>query len=215
MAPKDDTAPFINLHPVTGSTVKANDTEFIITFSDKGSGVDLSAFVASLDGTPITSHFKIEKNIARYLVPLAKPLLPGKHTFKVTMADLNGNRSEEQTTFSIDRGGVGPSIVELKALRKSFSPVPNPYSTKSKRNYPLLITVREPATIELNVISKDQYVVAKRSFKVKPGENKIVWDGLRDDGQYPYPGYYRIEVTAFDEQGHSSAVHTKTVRIYF
>ena len=196
----------LNLHPITGAIVRANDTEFIVTFSDKGSGVNLATFTAHLDDNPITSHFKFKDDNARYLVDLSKPLLPGKHTFKVTLADYNGNRAHKQTTFTIDRGSVGPTIEKLKALRESFSPVSNPYATVAKRDYPMLITLREPATIKLSVISKEKHVIAKRSYKVKSGQNKITWDGLRDDGKYPYPGYYRVEVRAYDKQGHSSVL---------
>lgn len=96
----DNTAPTLTIAaPGDGSTTQTRTPTLQITYSDATSGVQASAFHATLDGSEITTAFTLSPTGATATLPT--PLASGPHTLQVQITDQAGNAAIVASAFTI------------------------------------------------------------------------------------------------------------------
>lgn len=96
----DNTVPTLTIAaPGNGSTIQTRTPTLQITYSDATSGVQLSAFHATLDGSEITTAFSLSPTGAT--ATLSTPLTSGAHTLQAQIADQAGNVAIVASTFTV------------------------------------------------------------------------------------------------------------------
>lgn len=99
-ATTDNTAPTITIAaPGDGSTIQTRTPTLQIMYSDATSGVQLSAFHATLDGSDITTAFTLSPTGAT--ATLSTPLASGPHTLQAQIADQAGNAAILASAFTV------------------------------------------------------------------------------------------------------------------
>lgn len=101
----DDTAPDIQIdQPSDGSTVNSSRPNIVVSFEDKGiginaSGLDLTTFTASINGEDYSSHFTITQTGATYQP--SSDLPGGGNTVTVGISDMAGNSASATSNFTV------------------------------------------------------------------------------------------------------------------
>jgi hypothetical protein len=98
-ANQDTVPPVLTItQPQTGYVATASP-RIALTFSDAGTGVDLTALQVSLDGVDRTADLGVSASSAELA---ATALADGPHTVTAAIKDLAGNRAQAALTFQID-----------------------------------------------------------------------------------------------------------------
>ena len=84
--------------PIGPEIVGDASPEIRADYSDEGSGIDLATFLATLDGTDITSGCDIQATEAVCEPPI---LSEGFHVLEVEIQDVRGNRSTHKVSFDL------------------------------------------------------------------------------------------------------------------
>lgn len=105
----DTVAPTLALSPADGSAVKIANPILRATYSDPApsSALDLSSFMARLDGVDLSGSFVVGATEATYTPAVS--LAAGQHVLTVRIRDRAGNATETASTFDVDT--VAPTIV--------------------------------------------------------------------------------------------------------
>jgi flagellar hook assembly protein FlgD len=94
----DKDAPTIQILPANGSTVDTTTPLIQVSWSDVGSGVDVSTFRVTIDGLDYTNQFTKGQGGATYY---AQGLTGGFHEVIARIADLNANQAEQSSKFTV------------------------------------------------------------------------------------------------------------------
>lgn len=96
----DNTPPTLTIaDPADGSTIQNRTPTLQIMYGDATSGIQLSTFHATLDGSDITMAFTLSSTGAT--ATLSMPLANGPHTLQVQIADQAGNATIITSAFAV------------------------------------------------------------------------------------------------------------------
>ncbi|MHB0913444.1 MAG: outer membrane protein assembly factor BamB family protein [Armatimonadota bacterium] len=79
--------------------------KLIAVIEDSGSGIDWDHITMLLDGKSVERSLIPERGIVWYKTPTVQPVSPladGRHTVRLSVADLSGNRTEIAWSFTVD-----------------------------------------------------------------------------------------------------------------
>ena len=203
----DDKVPYIevssNGHPLVKNFLVVRKPVISILLQDE-SGINLNnSFTLQLDDQALVSDgIPIKSDVVNYpdslensktISILATPELEsGQHTLSVGIADVNGNYSEEQVTFSVS------SLFEINI----YGNYPNPFSDQT------IISYYVNSDNDLDKFSVKIYTTSGRLIRTKPldteitqdeanfdltkavGYHELVWYGDDDDGKQVANGVY-------------------------
>lgn len=114
----DETPPSIGIAtPVAGGYTNVALTPITVTYSDSGSGVDVTTFTLLIDGVDQTARFAISTTGATGSPAAALP--DGLHTVTVSIKDLAGNPSTATATFTLDT--TPPQITITQPANGTFT----------------------------------------------------------------------------------------------
>ena len=203
----DDKVPYIEVSsnglPLVKNFLVVRKPVISILLQDE-SGINLNnSFTLQLDDQALVSDgIPIKSDVVNYpdslensktISILATPELEsGQHTLSVGIADVNGNYSEEQVTFSVS------SLFEINI----YGNYPNPFSDQT------IISYYVNSDNDLDKFSVKIYTTSGRLIRTKPldteitqdeanfdltkavGYHELVWYGDDDDGKQVANGVY-------------------------
>jgi hypothetical protein len=114
----DTVSPTINISAPAGSSFTNNNhVPITVTYSDSGSGVDVTTFQLLIDGVDHTAEFTASATGASGATAAA--LLDGPHTITANIKDLAGNPATATALFTVDT--VPPVIVVTQPANGAFT----------------------------------------------------------------------------------------------
>lgn len=98
--PEDDLPPSLNITNPLHGAVLGNPTPWLTAvYQDEDSGIDVTSFNATIDGTDVTAAFTVAAGQAE--CHLSVPLDDGAHTLAVSISDSDGNTATATTAFQV------------------------------------------------------------------------------------------------------------------
>ncbi len=137
--------------PAAASFTNNNHTPIAVTYSDSGSGIDVTSFQVLIDGVDHTAEFTATATWASGATTAA--LLDGAHNITVNIKDLAGNLTAATTPFTVDT--VPPQITILQPPDGIFT---NAFSITVSG------TVTDIAPVTITVAGKATPVAADHTF---------------------------------------------------
>ncbi len=121
--PPDATGPLLTLSPGQGEKIVDNTPSFTATYSDAGSGIDITQFRAFIDNVDVTASFSAGASQATFTA--AAPFADGIHLFRAFIKDLAGNLTELTNLFRVvsalaEVGTGGGSLAVTDPTRAAF-----------------------------------------------------------------------------------------------
>ncbi|HEX7149903.1 MAG TPA: Ig-like domain-containing protein [Thermoanaerobaculia bacterium] len=126
----DLTAPRLTwTQPVTSSTINTPTPQLVVSYGDAAgtgepaaAGVDLASLKVLIDDVDRSTLFTRRTDEASADIPATAPLAQGLHTYKASVADLAGNRTEITGQFRVDLTKPTIAFINPGAYLKTQAP---------------------------------------------------------------------------------------------
>ena len=107
----DTAEPVMTIVSPINASITNNDTPLVkITYSDGLSGILVSSFNCTLDGTDISNRFTVTIDSAQYQILRSQPIVEGNYTLIVSISDNAGNQKQQTIAFTVD---LTPPVVTI------------------------------------------------------------------------------------------------------